>query len=33
MNIRAAADIAAKERQVVVKWIKRCLRESHQGSP
>ena len=28
MNIRAAADIAAKERQVVVKWIKRCLRES-----
>ena len=27
MNIRAAADIAAKERQVVVKWIKRCLRE------
>jgi len=27
MNIRAAADIAAKERQVVVKWIKRYLRE------
>lgn len=27
MNIRASANIAAKEKQLVVKWIKRCLRE------
>ena len=27
MEIRAGADIAVKEKQLVVKWIKRCLRE------
>ena len=27
MEIRAAANIAAAEKQLVVKWVKRCLRE------